>query len=61
MKRIFLRETSCSNCKYNVTICKNYESCLDCPIATDGDCLCLQEATNDEMLTLKCKYYEEKE
>ena len=62
MLRIFLRETNCHNCKYNASKCIEYECCLDCPITTDDDhCLCLEEATKDEMLTLKCKYYKEKE
>lgn len=61
MKRIFLRGTNCSNCKYNIKECINYESCFDCPISTDGYCPCLEKVTREEMLTLKCKYYKEKE
>ena len=61
MIRLFLRETNCPNCKHNTKECSNYESCFDCPMATDGYCFCLQDATDDELKTCKCKYYEEKE
>ena len=61
MDRIFLRETNCPNCKHNTKECSNYESCFDCPIATDGYCPCLQDAEREELIKHKCKYYEEKE
>ena len=61
MIRLFLRDTNCPNCKHNLKECSKYKSCYDCPITTDGYCFCIQDATDDELITGKCKYYKEKE
>nr|DAD77458.1 MAG TPA: High potential iron-sulfur protein [Podoviridae sp. ctaNW81] len=61
MLRLCLLNTTCINCKYYVEECTKHTSCFDCPISTDGYCLCLQQATQAEILNLKCKYFTEKE
>lgn len=61
MQRIFLRETNCIDCKHNVEDCVKHQSCYDCPISSGGCCLCLQGATDEELITHKCKYFTEKE
>lgn len=60
MDRIFLSHYRCTDCKHNATNCNIHESCYDCPIATNGICLCLQDATREETSSGRCMYFEEK-
>ena len=53
--------TNCPNCKHNTSNCSKYPTCYDCPNSDDGICRCLQDATEKELITEKCKYFVEKE
>ena len=59
MNRMLLSHYRCSDCKYNAKYCC-YKICYDCPILTNGICLCLQDATREEISSGKCMYFEEK-
>ena len=60
MIRLFLEHYNCPNCKYNAEDCSNYEDCTICPMAREDKCLCLGEATEEELATGNCKYFEQK-
>ena len=40
--------------------CSDYENCNICPMAREGNCLCLDEATEEELANGNCKYFEQK-
>lgn len=59
--RILLQNSDCHNCKYGTKRCNNYKYCNNCPIVLNNYCPCVQQATNEEVSNLKCKYFTEKE
>lgn len=60
MRRVFLEHYNCPNCKHNAEDCSDYENCDICPMAREGNCLCLDEATEEELASGNCKYFEQK-
>lgn len=60
MIRTYLEHYICPNCKHNAMNCIEYKNCNDCPMAKDGAiyCLCLQEATKEEISNGRCMYFE---
>lgn len=60
MRRAFLETYICPDCKHSANNCEKYEHCRDCPMSDDEYCLCLQEATKEEISSGRCMYFEEK-